>query len=307
MIRLSRGAAILGIVALTTLATLVLAPGVGATYPGRNGLIAFQAEIGDNGPQIFTIRSNGHQLTQITHVDGVAASPDWSPDGRRIAFTLNECSVAIMDADGGDLSVLAEDPGLCQFDASFTPDGSRLVYVRFDFALEVEQIWTMKTDGTDRRFITDAGGPDPNVSPDGLKISFKGPPDGALFVANIDGSGVVQISPSISVTYKHDWSPDGQYLVVSDNSDPAPDEAVNIVTVRPDGSDWTYLTHYPAGYRANVGGYSPDGQWIVFRLEGPGLVPTMYRIRPDGTDLHALYASSTIVPRSIDWGAAARH
>ena len=43
------------------------------------------------------------------------------------------------------------------------------------------------------------------------------------------------------------------------------------MTVRPDGSDWTYLTHYPAGYRANVGGYSPDGQWIVFRLEGPGL------------------------------------
>jgi hypothetical protein len=86
-----------------------------------------------------------------------------------------------------------------------------------------------------------------------------------------------------------------------------PDEAVNVVTVRPDGSDWTYLTHYPAGFRANVGGYSPDGQWIVFRLEGPGLVPTMYRIRPDGTDLHALYASSTIVPRFIDWGPAVRH
>jgi Tol biopolymer transport system component len=165
----------------------------------------------------------------------------------------------------------------------------------------------MKTDGSDQRFITDAGGPDPNVSPDGRKISFKGPPDGALFVANIDGSGIVQISPSISVNYKHDWSPDGQHLVVSDNSDPAPDEAVNIVTVRPDGSDWTDLTHYPAGFRANVGGYSPDGQWIAFRLEGPGLVPTMYRIRPDGTDLHALYASSTIVPRFIDWGPAARH
>ena len=28
----------------------------------------------------------------------------------------------------------------------------------------------------------------------------------------------------------------------------------------------------------------------------------MYRIRPDGTDLHALYASSTIIPRFIDWG-----
>jgi Tol biopolymer transport system component len=164
----------------------------------------------------------------------------------------------------------------------------------------------MKIDGSDKQFITDAGGDDPNVSPDGLKVSFKGPPDGALFVANMDGSDVVQVSPSISVTYKHDWSPDGQYLVVSDNSDPAPDEAANVVTVRADGSDWTYLTHYSAGFRAYAGGYSPDGQWIVFRLFGPGVVPTMYRIRPDGTDLHALYASPTIITRNLDWGPAAQ-
>ncbi len=306
MNRKRRRGSILAIAILTTLAILALAPGVGATTPDRNGRIAFQAQT-DHGLQIFTVRANGHDLRQLTHFDGDAAGPDWSPDGRRIALTLNECSVAVMDADGGNLDVIASDPDLCQGDASYTPDGSRLVYVRFDPALEVEEIWSMKTDGSDQRFLTDLGGPDPNVSPDGRKISFKGDPDGiALFVANIDGTGAVQVSPSISVTYKHDWAPDGQHLVVSDNSDPAPDESVNVVTVRPDGSDWTYLTHYPAGFRANVGGYSPDGQWIVFRLEGPGLVPTMYRIRPDGSDLHALYASSTIVPRFIDWGPAVK-
>jgi Tol biopolymer transport system component len=292
---------------LVTLATLALAPGVGATFPDRNGLIAFHADVGDNGPQIFTIRSNGKQLRQVTHVDGVAALPDWSPDGRQIVFTLNECSIALIDADGGNLHEVASDEGACLNDANFTPDGARLVFTRFDFAIEVESIWSMNVDGSDQRFITDLGGPDPNVSPDGRKISFKGGPDGALFVANIDGTGVVQVSPSTSVTYKHDWAPDGQHLVVSDNSDPAPDEAVNVVTVRPDGSEWTYLTHYPAGFRANVGGYSPDGQWIVFRREGPGLVPTMYRIRPDGSDLHAIYMSSTIIPRFIDWGPAATH
>ena len=108
------------------------------------------------------------------------------------------------------------------------------------------------------------------------------------------------------MTYKHDWAPDGQHLVVSDNSESEPGRTGNVVTVRPDGSDWTYITHFPAGFRANTGGYSPDGQWIVFRLEGPGLVPTMYRIRPDGTDLHALYASSDIVPRFINWDRSAR-
>jgi Tol biopolymer transport system component len=307
MIRPRRRSAVLATVVLTIFATLSLAPGVGATFPDRNGLIAFQADIGDNKPQIFTIRSNGHELRQITHGDGVAAQADWSPDGRQIAFTLNECAIGLMDADGGNLHEIASDPDLCLGDASFTPDGARLVYTRFDPALEVEQIWSMNVDGSDQQFITDAGGPDPNVSPDGQKISFKGGPDGALFVANIDGTGMVQVSPSMSVSFKHDWSPDGQHLVVSDNSGPAPDEAANVVTVRPDGSDWTYLTHYPAGFRAFAGGYSPDGQWIVFRLEGPGVVPTMYRIRPDGTDLHALYASPTLITRNLDWGPAAGH
>ena len=34
--------------------------------------------------------------------------------------------------------------------------------------------------------------------------------------------------------------------------------------------------------RANVGGYSPDGQWIVFRREGPGLVPAI--VQEQGTE-----------------------
>ena len=106
--RRPRGA-ILAIAVLTALATLALVPGASATSPGRNGLIAFHADVGEDGPQIFTIRSNGKQLRQVTHVDGVAALPDWSPDGRRIVFTLNECSIAQVDADDGNLSEIASD------------------------------------------------------------------------------------------------------------------------------------------------------------------------------------------------------
>jgi Tol biopolymer transport system component len=304
MIRKGRPAATLGIAVLTTLATLALAPAVSATFPARNGLIAFQAQT-DDGVQIFTVRPNGHELTQITHVDGDATQPDWSPDGRRIAFSVNECSVAVMDADGGNLTVIASDPDLCQGDPSYTPDGSRLVYVRFDPVPEVEQIWSMETDGSDKTFVTGAGGPDPNVSPDGQKLSFKGPPVGALFVQNMNGTGLTQLSPSVSVAYKHDWAPDGQHLLFSNNSEPGPADAVNIATVRPDGSDLQYITNYPAPVIAYVGGYSPDGQWIVFRLVRDGLF-TVYRMRPDGSELHAiLRPSSTFVARNIDWGPAA--
>ena len=67
---------------------LAVAPSALATFPGRNGLIAFYSDTGA-GAQIFTVRPNGHDLRQITHIDGDAVRPDWSPDGRRIAFELD--------------------------------------------------------------------------------------------------------------------------------------------------------------------------------------------------------------------------
>src|SRR5437762_1666668 len=48
-----------------------------ATYPGHNGRIAFQADTG-GGNQIYTVRPNGHDLFQVTHVAGDATTPDWS-------------------------------------------------------------------------------------------------------------------------------------------------------------------------------------------------------------------------------------
>jgi Tol biopolymer transport system component len=305
MIRHSRRPAILAIAVLTTLATLALAPAAGATFPDRNGLIAFLART-DHGVQIFTVRPNGHDLRQITHVDGDAGYPDWSPDGRRIAFAINDCSVAVIDADGTDLILIADDPNLCQSDPSWIPDGSRLVFEHFDWmGTGLDEVWSMKPDGSDKQLVTGAGAVDPNMSPDGRKLSFKGPPDGALFVQNVEGTDLVQVSPTVSVGYKSDWAPDGQHLVFTDLADPGPNDRVNVATVRPDGSDLRYLTDYAAPLRAYVGGYSPDGQWIIFRLEDHGLF-ALYRVRPDGSDLHAILRPSTFLPSFIDWGPTAQ-
>src|SRR5438093_884117 len=109
-----------------------------ATFPSSNGLIAFQAQAtADAHIQIYTVRQNGHDLRQITHVSGDATRPDWSPDGRQIVFEIDRneapfCSIALMNADGSDIVELTPTANVCDNDPSFTPDGARIFFDRLD-------------------------------------------------------------------------------------------------------------------------------------------------------------------------------
>ena len=63
--------------------TLLFASPAWATFPGTNGQIAFAALPTPDAPgkQIYTIEPNGTGLRQLTHLDGDATSPHWSPTG----------------------------------------------------------------------------------------------------------------------------------------------------------------------------------------------------------------------------------
>lgn len=287
-----------------------------ATFPGRNGLIAFQSQT-DAGFQIFTVRPNGHDLRQITHVNGDAVAADWSPDGRQIVFEIDPppdpsscgAGIAIMNADGSNIVELSSDHTVCDFDPSFTPDGSRIVFDRFDPAAGDEAFWSMDRSGGDRKRIGNCCA-DPNVSPNGKKISFlccpNGNPDAtALFTSNIDGSSLFQVTPfSFDVAVKQDWAPDGKHLVFTIYGDVTiPGVSKNIAIIRPDGTHLHFVTHYEGGdVNATVGSYSPDGRWIVFRLNDHGSFG-LFKIHPDGTHLTAILPLSSFRPGFIDWGA----
>jgi Tol biopolymer transport system component len=281
-----------------------------AAFPGRNGLIAFQSRTGA-GLQIFTVRPNGRDLGQLTFLSGDALAADWSPDGRKIVFEHDapgECAnVAIMNADGSGL-IEFPDPTVCQGDPSFTPDGSRIVFDRFDPATNEEAHWSMDLNGNDRHRIGTCCA-DPTVSPNGKRlsfVSFNGQPTGAaLFTSNLDGTNLFQVTPfEFDVAIKQDWSPDGKHLVFTQYGDePIPGVSPNIATIRPDGTHLRLLTHYQGqDSAAFAGSYSPDGRWIVFRLEDHGLFG-LFKMHPDGTHVTAILPLSSFRPSFIDWGA----
>jgi Tol biopolymer transport system component len=302
----------------------VLVPQASATYPGHNGLIAFNA-VTDGQNQIYTVRPNGHDLRQITHGPGEALVPDWSPDGRQIVFEFDGpnpppfCSVEIMNADGSGITDLTGDRNGCEAQPSFTPDGQRIVFERFDDITFVDAIWSMDLTGGDRHQITtsvDNGVTDPNVSPDGNTLSFVaadnliGPPPNfepaqGLFSTDLNGNNLTQLLPfTLDLAIKHDWAPDGKHLLVGTNANFFdPTDSANIATIRPDGSDLHYLIHsHDPAVNAFAGSYSPDGKYIVFRLEDHGSFALM-QMRSDGSHLKQILGFSSFRPRGSDWGA----
>jgi len=153
---------------------------------------------------------------------------------------------------------------------------------------------------------------DPNVSPDGQTVTFvRHKVDGllqALYAVNIDGSHLRKLVPyRYEVAIKHDWAPDGRHIVITTDADYPEGRSPNVATVRPDGSQLRLLTHYRGGaFGAFAGSYSPDGRWIVFRLEN--LERERYeliKMYPDGSH-RKLIARMPFRPRGSDWGHSHR-
>ena len=285
-----------------------------ATFPGRNGRIVFGADTG-GGYQLYTVRPAGTDLRQITHLDGDAVHPEWSPNGRRIVFELDRpsgppfCSVVLVNSDGTNMVDLTGRRNGCEGQPSFTPDGHRIVFDRFNDLTNVEAIWSMNLHGGERRLVTTGigkGVTDPNVSPDGRTVSliaYNGKDLGqALYTSGLHGGHLRQVVPfRFDVAVKQDWAPNGRHLVFTDNADNF-ERPANIARIRPDGTGLRYLTHYRSpDLRAYVGSYSPNGRWIVFRLENHGRYG-LFKMRADGSHVRTILPPSSFKPRFIDWG-----
>jgi Tol biopolymer transport system component len=287
------------------------------TSPARNGPIAFSGDKG-SGREIYTINPDGTGLRRLTHLNGEAYAADWSPDGTRIAFLLEDKALYIMNADGSDLHKVTG-PG----EPAFTPDGDHLVYRCQDCPGTGVGIFLMRDDGSDapgRRLSTNPFPPEadhsPQVSPDGQTVTFvRRKVDSklqALFAVDIDGGDLPRLTTyRLELGIKAAWAPDGRHIVLTAHADYpcAPDAArcvhksPNVATVRPDGSHLRMLTHYTGGEKGAISGsYSPDGRWILFRVENLKRERfRLYKMHSHGTH-RKLIRRLPFAPSFSDWG-----
>ena len=97
--------------------------------------IAFQSGSGTGASanfQIYRIRPDGNDLTQVTNYVGLNQFPGWSPDGTRLAIRRDTEIYLIDSADGSNpvrLTFTDALPGAFNQMASFSPDGTKIAYL----------------------------------------------------------------------------------------------------------------------------------------------------------------------------------
>jgi Tol biopolymer transport system component len=87
----------------------------------------------DGGPEnaeIYTVPAAGGTPTRLTHHDGPAIEPTWSPDGSQIAFfSTRDGSIRVMDADGTNDRLLYRSGENDGWAPSWSPDGTRIAFL----------------------------------------------------------------------------------------------------------------------------------------------------------------------------------
>jgi len=245
------------------------------------GRLAFYADLGTCF-DIWTMELDGSGLTQLTGVAGnerCNETPEWSPDGARIAFTSSRApergwEALVMNADGSAVVDVGRNPST-DFATSYdgidgwSPDGRVVVSSTRD---GTQRTYLVTADGSSAELLFGTGAYlHPRWSPDGSRVVAVRDVSGnqEVFAMNADGSGAVNLSGDAAWdgtfrTGGNAWSPDGTrvafYSRRTGNAD--------VFVVRADGTELVDVT--PAAGDDAFVGWSPDGTRILFSSDRSG-------------------------------------
>jgi hypothetical protein len=148
--------------------------------------------------EIYTVGSDGSNLTRLTFEPRDAQRPSWSPDGQRIAFDSERSGspeLFTIRPDGTDLTSLT--PGLPggERDPDWSPDGASISFVQISVA--PTGVYRMPSSGGVAQHLGVPNAQAQAWSPDGQRIAFttfEPTPRPVRTMNAADGQGVQQVT-----------------------------------------------------------------------------------------------------------------
>jgi Tol biopolymer transport system component/DNA-binding winged helix-turn-helix (wHTH) protein len=224
-------------------------------------------------------------VTELLHGDKGIGGIGWSRDGDNIIYSSlgGLWELALTHPERGQKLPIGHDVS----DVTVSSSGHRLIYVQDSTNIN---IWQLDLQGpraqAHKLIVSSAAQESPSISPDGRRIAFESNRNGNIevWVCDVDGSNVLQLTSFGVATGTPRWSPDGGLIAFDSRFG----GESNLYTVDPAGG-------VPAKLNIDVSdssmpGWSPDGKWIYFMQGDDTDEPSVWRVPSRGG--HAVQLAS---------------
>lgn len=204
--------------------------------------------------QIWSANADGSDPLQLTYAEKSSENPQWSPDGRLLAFTSGrggKTNLYVLRLVGGEAEQVTDvKSGVGSF--AWSPDGRQIAFVMRDAQSDDEEKSAKGKD--DSRWI------DENVKLNRLYvINLKADANGKREPRKLTGG-------DYNVDSDFDWSPDSQTIVFSRTRTPKVDywPTADLWSINASGGEPKQMAATTAAESSPF--YSPDGKWIAFLI-----------------------------------------
>jgi Tol biopolymer transport system component len=219
---------------------------------------------------VWTVSAEGGEPVAVTRGVATDWNPAWSPDGQYLYFASNRSGsmnlwrVRIDERSGATLRdpEPLTTPATSLAHISVSGDGRHIAYSSVLVTSNIQRATLNPRTATvvgEPEWVTTGSrrwsSPDPST--DGTSVVFYSltEPEGDIYVARANGTGLRRVTGDSAADRVPRWSPDGKWIAFFSNRG----GGLQLWKIRPDGSDLQQLTGEPAGAAA----WSPDGSRIA--------------------------------------------
>ena len=240
----------------------------------------------DGNLEIYVMDPDGGNQENLTNHPAYDGQPNWSPDGRKIAFVSgrdgDSSQIYVMDADGRNVIRLTEGRET-KGHPDWSPDGRKIA---FSVDHREDYIAVMDADGGNREKL-EGQARYPSWSPDGKQIAFVSFRDGfnEIYVIGVAGQGRRRVTRDLVAKLSPSFSPDGRRIVYEAHHK----GFHHIYVVGVDGRNRVRLTHNEEGHSGPA--WTPDGRIIAYYVADgiwPDVHGTIHLMTADGKYLRQL-------------------